>query len=498
MPPRDSGGGFLVIDAGSSSLRVALTDPLGTVTRVATSPWRASAEVDLEALIADLFRLIVELDAGAAPLRAITVSAQLGVALLDADSRPVGPVTTWADTTGTGPDGVVDRLRRELGEAAVRVAGRRVTAGSAAVRLAWLRSAMPGAVQAVRRVSSLKDAIVARLTGRHVTDPTHASYSMLYDTVTGRWSDELTSAVGVDHELLAPVLSASTHLPLEDRAAHALGLPGGLPVCIGGPDGTVGAVGAGATAPGRTIDISGTTDVLVHVTAAPVLDPTGRCVRNQHLVPGLWTIGGPTGVTGGMLDYLLHLLGPGAVDLLDGGRLATVPIGARGLVIDTAVGGHRFPHWGRPGGTISGLDTHHEREDVIAAALEGTARLVLEGILAVEDAGCRVGEVVVTGGGAGEESLRRRAALWDRPVIVPTDPQSTLRGAVLLGMVATGVAEDIDAAHRLLTSDGPSVRVDASDDDHRAAEQALASWGIGGRSPSPTITPNDPTEKDLR
>lgn len=497
MPTTDSGRGFLVIDAGSSSLRIAVTDPLGKALRVATCPWRASAEVDLDALMAELFRLAGQVDAGATPLGGIAVSAQLGVALLDADLRPVGPVTTWADTTGAGPDGAVDRLGRELGEAALRLAGRRVTAGSAAVRLQWLRSTMPDAAPSLRWITSIKDAIVARLTGQVVTDPTHASYSMLYDTAAGCWSDELTGTVGVDHELLAPVRPASAHLPLSDDAARALGLPSGLPVCIGGPDGTVGAVGAGATAAGRTIDISGTTDVLVHVTSAPVSDPTGRCVRNQHLVPGLWTIGGATGTTGGMLDLLIRLLGTGAEDLLAEGRLVTVPIGSRGLVVDTALGGHRFPNWGAPGGSIAGFDAHHHREDLIAAALEGTARLVLEGILAVEDAGCPVGEVVVTGGGASEESLRRRAALWGRPVVAPTLRESTLRGAALIAMVATGTAEDIDAAHRLVTSEERPVRVEAPAGDLRAAERAFTSWGIAPQAPGSWNLPHDPTEKDI-
>lgn len=486
MPRTRSDGGFLVVDAGSSSMRLAVTDPFGRTLRTASTPWGASVEVDLDGLMATLARLVAELDVPSTPVRAIAVSAQLGVALLDERLDPVVPVTTWADTTGAGPDGTVERLTRDLGATAGKLAGRRVAAGTAAVRARWLGDERPAALASVRWITSLKDAVLARLTGEVVTDPTHASYSLLYDTDLGEWSDPLVVAAGVDAAVLPPVMPATASLPLDGTVAVRLGLPAGLPVCIGGPDGTVGAVGAGATSPGRTIDISGTTDVLVHVTATPVLDSSGRCVRNRHLVPGLWTIGGATGITGGMLDCLLRILGPDAADLLAGEALKSVPLGCRGLVADTALGGHRFPRWGSPGGSISGLDTHHGPAELLAAALEGTARLVLDGIVAVEDAGCPVGEVVVTGGGAGLESLRRRAALWDRPVVAPSERESTLRGSVVLAMVATGVADDIDAAHRAVTADDAPVRVTASNDERRSAEAVRSEWGIRAhRRPAP-------------
>ena len=97
-------------------------------------------------------------------------------------------------------------------------------------------------------------------------------------------------------------------------AAQLTGLEPGTPVAVGGPDGSTGALGVGAVRPGLTVDIAGTTDVLLHVTDMPAVRVTGGAVLNAYLLDDLWTVGGPTGLTGGGLDWLAATLGHESAD----------------------------------------------------------------------------------------------------------------------------------------------------------------------------------------
>ena len=85
-------------------------------------------------------------------------------------------------------------------------------------------------------------------------------------------------------------------------------------VAVGGPDGSTGALGAGAAAAGVTVDIAGTTDVLMHLVGEPpVRSALGGAVLNAYLLDDLWAAGGPTGLTGGGLEWLTGVLGYSSV-----------------------------------------------------------------------------------------------------------------------------------------------------------------------------------------
>ena len=93
-----------------------------------------------------------------------------------------------------------------------------------------------------------------------------------------------------------------------------LDVPAGTPVAVGGPDGSVAALGSGAVRAGLTVDVAGSTDVLLHLCDRPILDPERRSILNAFLLPGLWTVGGPTGLTGGAAAWLSGVLGYGSVE----------------------------------------------------------------------------------------------------------------------------------------------------------------------------------------
>lgn len=446
--------GIVTVDVGTSAIRVTLLSPSGDVLASQSAPTPidrprpGAATLDAEScwrLTAETVRAV----AAGREVAAVGVSAQLGTVLVDHAGAALTPVLLWADRTA---EPHLDWVRHRLAASGGPALGRRLAPELPGVRLRMLAVERPEVLDAAAAVLSLKDYLVARLTGELVTDPTHASYTLLFDVADGAWSPWLADRLDLPLGLLPQVRAADQVAgAVTETAAERCGIAVGTAVAVGGPDGTVGSLGAGAIAAGRTVDIAGSTDVLVHVVDRPVFDPADVISTNAHPLAGRWTIGGATGMTGGALAWFAELFGypdVGAMHDELGPALAEAPIGSRGVLVDPALTGHRFPYWDlRRTGAVSGLTVGHRREDVLNAVLEGAAFLVGDGLRAMRDVGEQPELVVVVGGAARlPDVLRLRASAWSVPVEGVADGMATSRGAALLAGVAGGVFESVDEA----------------------------------------------------
>jgi xylulokinase len=445
---------LLAIDAGSSRTRVTLLSSDGRMFASAAAASPVGRPRPGEAVLAGgrLWRQVValvrELPTTDVELVGIGVAAQLGVVLVDAQGAAVDDALLW-------PDG---RAAREAAELAERIAplrgllGRPVSAELPACKALWWARHRPDAAAAARWLLSLKDFLVMKLTGEAVTDETHASYSGWFDVAARAYADELVERSGVDARLLPPVRGAGEAAgALRAEAAAALGLSAGVPVAVGAPDGTAGALGAGAVGPGTTVDVAGTTDVLLSVVERPRWDPRQQAVLNAYALPGCWVLGGPTGMTGGAVEWVARLLGfSSASDAFErlGAEAMALPAGAEGVRFDPALSGSRFPLWdGAERGMLAGLAPHHSPAHVLRAAHEGAAFVVLEGIEAVRAAGASVEEVVIVGGVARRpELVRLRSELWSLPVRVVAGGEATTVGTAMLAGIAAGAFADAASA----------------------------------------------------
>ena len=156
-----------------------------------------------------------------------------------------------------------------------------------------------GCFQPGSAIVSVKDFVVERLTGAVVTDETHASYSGLFDVAKRSWSRSLMHRASCNPQWFPPVGPADRRAGgVQASAATQIGIAPGIPVAIGASDGTAGAIGAGAIRGGITVDVAGTTDVVLHCVEQPLRDPERKMILNAHAAPGTWTVGGPTGIHG--------------------------------------------------------------------------------------------------------------------------------------------------------------------------------------------------------
>ncbi len=436
----------LAVDVGSSAVRAAAVDSDGLI--------MASARVERpDSLSGVLFdpgllweQLLATCRALAPQARArvgsLAIAGHVGTVFLDSNLRPVGSGRGWADTEG------VQLVRERLGareNALLRSSGRPVATGGAAAAALWLRATYPDEFARVAHIASPKDVLVAMLTGTLVTDHTSAAYTGLSRVVARNWDPEILAAVDLDISLL-PRQVASTDVVdvVADVPAAALGIPVGIPVICGGPDGTVGAAFVIGEASDLIADVAGTTDVVVGLIDNPARSPHAATLNPYPL--GGFSIGGATGMTGGALGRWAALLGyadaRAAVAALEGWKDFTP--GSAGLRMLPTFSGGRFPRW-RPhdSGALWGQRSEHRREHIIQAAAEGAAFTVREGIDLIDERSEHRSVIALAGGVARSRFLAQlRADVLNREIVLCEESEVSLMGAALLAFRGVGVMPD--------------------------------------------------------
>ena len=469
----------LAVDVGSSAVRAAAVDPAGAVVathRVARPDSSAGLTFDPDLLRAQ-FAIAVRALPGYARARvaAVGIAGHVGTVFVDRDLRPVGPGLGWADTRG------VEALNERLGDRLPRLLreiGRPVLTGGAAAAWLAMEREEPAAAARVDRVLAPKDLLVTHLTGDFTTDRTSAAYTSLSRIADGTWSAEMLNAIGLPERLL-PRQIGSIDVAGRVTAATAseLGLPHGVPVVAGGPDGTVGAAFVAGEDRGVVADIAGTTDVLVHLVDGPDAAPHEAVINPYPL--GGFSAGGPTGMTGGALSRWAGLLGygglPKAIAALER-RAAEIGPGAAGLRIRPMLSGSRFPQW-RPEerGTVWGQHDGHGAEHFLLAVADGAAYVVREGIDRLAAGDAPIGIVALAGGVARSPFLAQlRADVLGRPVRVCSEPDVSLLGAALLAFRGGGIPAALGGA-------SPSDRVVLpAPAPATAYEELFAAWSLTG------------------
>jgi xylulokinase len=453
--------GYLTIDVGSSGVRATLFSPdlvrLASAERSGTQQTTSiQAEVNVDELRETVIAVAREVVTPDRPIAAVGITAQLGLVMADAAGDPLRPAILWPDHRA-GRE--ADQLAEAYGDESIyRVAGRRVNAELPAPKLLWLKHNEPAVWRRIRSVLSLKDYLVYCLTGSIATDPVHASYSLLFDVAAGKWHETLVRDLGLE-AVTVPVLPGFALAGrVTSTAAGFTGIRAGTPVIVGGPDGSVGALGAGLNDPGTAVDIAGTTDVFFASVDRPVFDPERRVVLNASLLPGRWSVGGPSGMTGGMLRWFAEEFA--TVELADAEQrnisiysvldeaAATIPAGAGGLVVLPAMTGERAPTWDRfRRGAFIGLSVGHRRAHVARAILEGSAFALGDLVDAVLGLGVRIDEIRLAGGGARSQLWGQiKADVCERPFLVVREISASSLGTAMLAAVATGAFESVSAA----------------------------------------------------
>lgn len=234
----------LGIDIGSTNTKAVLVDSsrkVVAVSSVKTPTYRHDedglflAEIHQSALDDALNKVVCELPAAfRKQVRAVGVTGQMhGMQVTDQQGQVCQPYYTWQDRRTTTPTKLTPKVLMALQEYRCKTGGD-CRPGMASALLPWLleKRALPSVPYSI---SFLPDHVVSSLIGwNHITDPTNAAASGLYDIECGEWLASIMDMMGLSTEILPAVVPTGQCAgPLSEKRAVQLGLPAGAPVMVG-------------------------------------------------------------------------------------------------------------------------------------------------------------------------------------------------------------------------------------------------------------------------
>lgn len=439
---------ILGIDVGSSSVRGALFDGGGRMLkrtfakeerRLAVTR-NGGAEINAD----HAFRQVVGVIDGVlerAPAGEITHIAActfwhslLGI---DAKGKPTTPVLGWADNRSRK---YVANLRRQLDEAAVHQrTGAHFHSSFWPAKLQWLRAEHEEVWRKTSRWCSLGDHLQLRFCGKAASDVSMASGTGMLDLRQGIWDAELVDVLKLKPAILLPIPAGGIAFPLLPkwrerwpRLADAQWLPAVA-------DGVANSVGSGSAVTGRVALMLGTSGaVRVVLDKPPEKIPDGLwCYRvdNRRFI-----LGGAVSDGGGLYDRLKHILRIDISDAAIGREMARRGADAHGLTFMPFLAGERSTGYDEfRKGEIRGLTMASDAIDILQAAMESV-------VFRLADIFDRLSSIfpdltIVASGGAMTGSpvwSQMIADVLGRDIYLNSEPEASLRGAVLLALEKTG------------------------------------------------------------
>jgi len=444
---------ILALDQGTTSSRTIVFDHSGNVVASAQQEFRQIfpkpgwVEHDAREIWATQLHTAKEAVAKAgltaADIAAIGITNQRETTVVwdRATGEPVHHAIVWQDRRTAA---ACDRLKaRGLAPLIKRKTGLVVDAYFSGTKLEWLLRNVPGArarAKAGKLAFGTVDSwLVWNLTGGrvHVTDPSNASRTMLFNLRTGDWDDALLKVFGVPRSVL-PAVGSSSEVYGETTL-----FGGRIPIAGMAGDQQAALFGQACTQPGMVKNTYGTgCFMLMNTGTKPIAS------KNNLLTTVAWRIGNRTEYA---LEGSIFIAGAVVQWLRDGleffrtspevEALAAGVSDTGGVYLVPAFAGLGAPHWDQYArGTIVGLTRGTTKAHIARAALEGIALQVMDVLKAMEaDAGIKLKELRVDGGASANDLLMQlQADLLNVPVVRPKVSETTALGAAYLAGLAVG------------------------------------------------------------
>jgi xylulokinase len=407
------------VDSSTQSCKVVIRDAAsGSLIRAGRAPHPSGTEVDPQEWWAALQYALADAG-GLADVAALSVAAQQhGMVCLDAAGEVVRPALLWNDLrSADSAESLVDELGAQEWATAV---GSVPVASFTVTKLRWFASHEPAVAARAETVCLPHDWLTWRLGGkaRLITDRGDASGTGYWSPATGSYRlDLLERAFGralATPEVIAPSATAGS-------------TPEGVLLGPGTGDNAAAALGVGAAA-GDVIVSVGTSGTIFTTAAQPAADATGAVAgfadATGRYLPLVCTLNASR-----VLDATARLIG---VDLDTLSHLAlSAPSGAEGLVLVPYLDGERTPNRPSATGSLHGLThTNSTPAHFARAAIEGMLCGLADGLDALVAQGVTPQRVLLIGGGAASEAVRRIApAVFGCPVLVPAPSEYVADGA---------------------------------------------------------------------
>jgi glycerol kinase len=452
---------IIALDQGTTSSRALVIDRSGAVRGVAQAEFRQSypkpgwVEHDPEEIWQSqrdmLAEVMNQLALTSKDIAAIGITNQRETTVVweRATGRPIYPAIVWQDRRTAAR---CDELRQSGRAAEIQArTGLVLDAYFSGTKLQWILEHVPGARSLAERgelaCGTIDTWLIWKLTAGqlHVTDPSNASRTLLYNLASGSWDDDILQWLNIPRCMLPTIRSSSE--TLGHTSAEILGSR--IPIAGLAGDQQAALFGQNCHRHGMAKNTYGTgCFMLMNVGETPAIS------RNQLLSTVAWQLG-PSKPTVFALEGSVFIAGATVQWLRDGlgiirssGEIEALARSVEhtdGVFLVPAFAGLGAPHWDPYArGAIVGLTRGTHRGHLARAALEGIAYQVADVLEAMEsDSEIGIAELRVDGGAAANNLLMQfQADILQVPVVRPQIIETTAIGAGFLAGLAVGYWED--------------------------------------------------------
>jgi autoinducer 2 (AI-2) kinase len=334
---------FLVLDAGTGSIRSIIFDTLGNQIAIAQYEWEHIAEKGVAGSMGFDFirgwelakRCIRESIAIAkiTPSEIVAVSASSmreGIVVYDNERREI-----WGVANVDGRSGIeVSYLKKtfpSLESESYALSGQ-TFALSAAPRLLWLKNNRPSLYEKARYFTMISDWILFKLSGELASEPSNGGTAGAFSLQERNWNRGEFEQCGLK-DLFVPIKESGEVLgTVSTQASDETGLNTKTLVVMGGGDVQIGTAGLGASKLGDAVILGGSFwQQVVNIPSDAILSDEMLLRVNPHVVRGMSQAEGITFFTGLVMRWFRNTFGCGKSYSELEALASTVPLGSYGI-----------------------------------------------------------------------------------------------------------------------------------------------------------------------
>lgn len=361
--------------------------------------------------------------------------------------KPLANAIVWCDAR----NGVeVQRLHEKFGQDHLRTkCGLPLATYFSATKLSWLLDNVPEVSQAMKEerlmFGTVDTWLVWNLTGgleagRHVTDVTNASRTMLMNINTLEWDESLLEFFNLTASILPSIQASSSEFGCVSRGSLAgvriLGVVGDQQAAL---------LGQGCISKGEAKNTYGTGCFMLYNTGHDIVQSrhgllTTVAYQQEGATPN-YALEGSVAVAGLALRWLRDNMGI-IRDYSEAFQLASQVTRTDGVYFVPAFSGLFAPHWRSDArGTLCGLTGHTTKQHVSRAVIESVCFQVCEIFEAMKaDSGSEPKKILVDGGMTQSSILLQlQSNLLGIEVHKPAIKEITALGAAVAAGVTAGV-----------------------------------------------------------
>lgn len=461
---------LLTLDVGTTAVKAGLftetLDQLGLVIKEYTLLTPQNKWVEMtpgtywDSAVLSIRQLIKDTQIDTSDIAGITCTTQ-GETLIpvDEDGNELSNAIVWLDSRADRQaDDIKKRFTAE--EFYAHTGCPEISAIWPVAKICWIKANMPGVYDSTYKFLLLEDYLVMKLTGRFVTNPALMSSTGYYDIISGTIWNEMLDDCSIEASKIPSVLPCGTKVGrLTKAASEALGLLQDVYVSTGAMDQVASAIGSGNIKEGVVTESTGTAQVVAATASLPDLSKRSPVTVYMHAIPEKYLLINVSQTAGIVLKWfrdafcsdIVKAEGDRAFDAM--GELAErAPILSKGVTLFPHFTGMQIPVTDtNTRGVFFGIGLDTGRECFIRAIMEGVGYMLRENMEALASHGIKPKVIYALGGGAKSRIWNQiKSDICDLDIAVMRNEESALLGAAVLGGLAGGILDGIEAACALI------------------------------------------------